>query len=55
VQPVTVAQRAQPSDDLEQHPLHQIVDIRLISHPSSHEGAQVGVQFLPGQFRRCGR
>jgi hypothetical protein len=39
MQQVNVAQRVQPRDDLEQHPLHQIIHIRLIADPSSDEGA----------------
>lgn len=49
VQAFGIAKGAQALNDLQQHPLHQIVHVSLIAHSSGDERPQVAIQFLPRQ------
>ena len=47
VQLIALSQRRQRTMHLEEHPLHDVVDIRLLPHTSCDEPANARVQFRP--------
>ena len=54
VQAAEIPKGPEAPDDLEQHALHQIVDIGGITHPASDERAEVSVQLFPRQISGLG-
>src|SRR5688500_6801911 len=50
MEPLRITERPEALDDLEQHPLHEIVHVGLIPHAAADERPQVAVQLLPRQI-----